>query len=57
MPALVSIVGAATVYDLWAWRTRHETLTCAFKRCRDKSFCRYLLGGAIGALVVHLFEE
>lgn len=56
MPALVSIVGAATVYDVWAYRRGHETLTCAFKRCRDKSFFRYLLGGAIGALLVHLFE-
>ena len=45
------------IWDYWALKTKHQTMTSAFKKATQNSNGRIILTGIWGALTLHLFTE
>jgi hypothetical protein len=45
------------VWDFWALRTGHQTMTSAFKKLTTNPYGRIVLTAIWGALTLHLFTE
>ena len=45
------------LWDMWAWRTNHQTMTVAFKKLTQTPLGRVVLTVVWGALTLHLFTE
>lgn len=45
------------VWDYWALKTKHQTMTSAFKKATQNPYGRVILTGIWGALTLHLFTE
>ena len=45
------------LWDIWAWRTGHQTMTVAFKKLTHTPIGRIVLTVIWGALTLHLFTE
>lgn len=45
------------LWDIWALRTNHQTMTSAFKKLTQNPYGRILLTAIWGALTLHLFTE
>tara|TARA_B100001996_G_C18668441_1_gene595725 strand:+ start:1598 stop:1846 length:249 start_codon:yes stop_codon:yes gene_type:complete len=45
------------LWDIWALRTNHQTMTSAFKKLTQNPYGRIVLTAIWGALTLHLFTE
>lgn len=50
------LIGGVALYDVWAMRTDHETLSHAFHRHMEHPLKRTLMIGAATLTLVHLFK-
>lgn len=45
------------IYDLWAIKSEHETMSHAFRTANQHPIYKFLCLGALGGLAVHLMQE
>lgn len=56
MKGIAGLLVIAGAYDVWAVRTRNETISCGWHRMVRHERGRLLVGAGLGILVAHLSE-